>query len=136
MSMRFLLSRVFACVFLSMCAVSTLVTEVKAAQVTIDSLTYYHNTSNHQDSVTLIGTWTFSTSGYYGSWAIDEINSGDTLGYGNGLASGQHQVTVFRSHPVGSGSVKFSGYVSVYYMVGSGQVTVVNDYENTGIHSN
>ena len=103
-----------------------------AAQVTVDSIVVTHQSSMNRDAIKMIGTWTFSTAGYYGSWAIDNNKTGESI-FGNGLASGTHTISQTSQHLVGSR--QYSGYAGVYYMIGSGTIVVTSAYRTSDTHT-
>jgi hypothetical protein len=111
---------------LSQCQVSN------AAQVTVDSIIVIHQSSLNRDFIKLTGTWTFTTAGYYGSWAIDDNKTGESI-YGNGLASGTHSISQTSQHI--SGSRQYTGYAGVYYMIGSGTIIVTSAYRTSDTHT-
>lgn len=103
-----------------------------AAQVSVDSIVVTHQSSLERDFIQMTGTWTFTTAGYYGSWAIDNNKTGESI-YGNGLASGTHSISQTSEHI--SGSRQYVGYAGVYYMVGSGTNVVTSAYRLSNLHN-
>lgn len=103
-----------------------------AAQVTVDCIMVTHQSSMNRDAIKMIGTWTFTTAGYYGSWAIDNNKTGESI-YGDGLASGTHTISQISQHY--SGSRQYTGYAGVYYMIGNGTIVVTSAYRTSDTHT-